>query len=117
MDGFATYTPNDFQSYPDSMTPAEIEETNKNVTKIASGFFGGFFGFMKTYAIISAISGLVYLVLMFFAIYLSFKCNGGFDLFGFLGAFFCPVFYLIYKFATTGLCNHVISTVSNASNA
>ena len=40
-------------------------------------------------------------ILTLFAIYLSFKCNEGFDFLGFLMAIFFPYIYIIYKYATT----------------
>jgi hypothetical protein len=40
-------------------------------------------------------------VVAVFAIYLAFKCNGGFDFGGFLLACCCPYIYIIYKFATS----------------
>ena len=36
----------------------------------------------------------------FFAIFLSFKCNGGFDITSFLGACCCGPFYVAYKLGT-----------------
>ena len=45
-------------------------------------------------------------IVAFFAIYLSFKCNGGFSFGGFLMAIFFPYIYIIYIYATTGsFCN------------
>ena len=49
----------------------------------------------------SAIHFLAFL----FAIYLSFKCNGKFDLGSFIVAFFCPWIYIIWILATRkGFC-------------
>ncbi len=39
-----------------------------------------------------------------FAIYLSFRCHNGFDLGGFLLAFFFSPFYILYHLALTNLC-------------
>lgn len=36
-----------------------------------------------------------------YAIYISFKCNNGFSLGGFLAAFFFSPFYIVYKYATS----------------
>lgn len=44
--------------------------------------------------------GIFYLVLSMYAIYLSFRCNRGFDLIGFLGALFFPFLYIPIKLAT-----------------
>ena len=43
-------------------------------------------------------------ILVLFALYLSFKCNKGFDILAFLMAIFFPYIYIIYKFATMGFC-------------
>ena len=48
---------------------------------------------------------ITHLIIGFFAIYLSWKCNNGkFDLLSFLAAFFCPYFYIIWALATKGGC-------------
>lgn len=39
-------------------------------------------------------------VVTFFAIFLSFKCNEGFDITSFLGACCCGPFYVAYKLGT-----------------
>ena len=44
---------------------------------------------------------IFHLILTLFAIYLSFKCNEGFDFLGFLMAIFFPYIYIIYKYATS----------------
>ena len=44
---------------------------------------------------------IFHIIVSFFAIYLSFKCNAGFDLASFLLACICPYLYIIYKFATS----------------
>jgi hypothetical protein len=43
-------------------------------------------------------------IIMVFALYLSFKCNNGFNLVDFLLACFCPVIYIIYRAATSQFC-------------
>jgi hypothetical protein len=40
-----------------------------------------------------------WMLMTFFAIYLSFKCNKGFDITGFLGACCCSPIYIAYKLA------------------
>ena len=45
-------------------------------------------------------AGILYFIIMLFAIYLSFLCNKGFDLGGFLMAIFFPYIYILYKLAT-----------------
>ena len=54
-------------------------------------------GLVSIYPIAHAVVGM-------FALYLSFKCNNGFNLIDFLIACCCPWIYVIYRFAT-GLCN------------
>jgi len=49
---------------------------------------------------VSTIGGFLYTCLAAYAIYLSFKCNGGFNLMGFLGALIFGPFYIAYKLAT-----------------
>ncbi len=39
----------------------------------------------------------VFILIFFYAIYLSFKCNNGFSVWGFLGAFCFGPFYIFYK--------------------
>ena len=45
------------------------------------------------------------LILSLVAVYLSHKCNNGFDFSSFLMAIIFPYFYIVYIFATRGLCN------------
>lgn len=45
-------------------------------------------------------------IMAFIAIYLSFRCNKGFNLMSFLAAFCCPYFYIIYTLATRGTCDN-----------
>lgn len=46
------------------------------------------------------IISLIYLSLSMLAIYLSFRCNSGFDIGGFLMALFFPYVYIPWKLAT-----------------
>jgi hypothetical protein len=45
-----------------------------------------------------------HLIMSFVAIYLSFKCNNGFNFGSFLVAFCCPYIYIIFILATKGTC-------------
>jgi hypothetical protein len=45
-----------------------------------------------------------HLIMSLVAIYLSFKCNNGFNFSSFLVAFCCPYIYIIYILATKGTC-------------
>ena len=48
-----------------------------------------------------SIVNIIFWVIFIFAIYLSFRCNKGFNIWGFLGAFFFSPIYVVYKLATT----------------
>ncbi len=49
--------------------------------------------------------GVIHFIAFLFAIYLSFKCNGKFQIGSFLVAFFCPWIYIIWILATRrGFC-------------
>jgi hypothetical protein len=50
----------------------------------------------------SVVQSIFWLTMVCFAIYLSWRVNGKFDLIHFLFAFCCPPFYIIYAFAITG---------------
>lgn len=50
---------------------------------------------------LKTVYSVFHLVVSVFAIYLSFKCNSGFDFGSFLMACCCPYIYVIYKFATS----------------
>ena len=55
----------------------------------------------------SSYGGVHYLITFIvycFAIYLSVRCNNGFNLGSFLLAFFCAPCYIIYHLATSRLC-------------
>jgi hypothetical protein len=47
---------------------------------------------------------ITHLIISFFAIYLSWRCNNGFDLLSFVVALFCPHLYIIWALATKGGC-------------
>lgn len=47
---------------------------------------------------------ITHLIISFFAIYLSWRCNNGFKLFPFLVALMCPYLYIIWALATRGGC-------------
>uniref|UniRef100_A0A6C0D9I9 Transmembrane protein n=1 Tax=viral metagenome TaxID=1070528 RepID=A0A6C0D9I9_9ZZZZ len=44
-------------------------------------------------------------IVALFAIFLSFKCNNGFNLPSFLAACCCPTCYIVYAFAVKKGCN------------
>ncbi len=50
-------------------------------------------------------------IMSLIAIYLSFRCNGGFDAGAFLMACCCPYIYIIYVLATKGTCGVLESRV------
>ena len=47
---------------------------------------------------------VTHLIVSFFAIYLSWRCNNGFKLLPFLAALLCPYLYIIWALATKGGC-------------
>lgn len=47
---------------------------------------------------------VTHIIISFFAIYLSWRCNNGFDLLSFTVALFCPYIYIIWALATRGGC-------------
>jgi len=47
---------------------------------------------------------ITHLIISLFAIYLSWHCNDGFNLFAFIVALFCPHLYIIWALATRGGC-------------
>jgi hypothetical protein len=48
---------------------------------------------------------ITHLIISLFALYLSWRCNNGFNILSFLAAFCCPYFYIIYAIAVHGGCN------------
>ena len=47
---------------------------------------------------------ITHFIISFFAIYLSWKCNNGFNPLSFLAALCCPYLYIIFVLATRGGC-------------
>jgi hypothetical protein len=47
---------------------------------------------------------ITHIIISFFAIYLSWRCNNGFNLMSFGIALFCPYLYIILALATRGGC-------------
>ena len=50
------------------------------------------------------LTSIISMLVLGFAIYLSFRCNKGFNIGHFLLAFFCAPCYIIYHLATSSLC-------------
>jgi hypothetical protein len=50
----------------------------------------------------AVIGGLIFFVILLFALYLAWRCNAGF--WGYFFALFFPEFYIIYKLVTNGMC-------------
>ena len=48
---------------------------------------------------------IFHIILTCVAVYLSHKCNSGYNMVHFLLAFFFPYVYIIYMLAIRGLCN------------
>lgn len=59
------------------------------------------------------IYSVFHLIMSLVAIYLSFKCNKGFDISSFIVAFCCPYMYIIYVLATKGTCGLLEGEKSN----
>lgn len=58
----------------------------------------------KPYNMTKCIYCITHIIISFFAIYLSWKCNDGFNLLSFMTAFICPYLYIIWALATRGGC-------------
>ena len=58
----------------------------------------------KPAPIVSSLYMVTHLIISFFAIYLSWRCNNGFNLLSFLVALLCPYLYIIWALATKGGC-------------
>ncbi len=65
----------------------------------------------KPKPLICSLYMVTHLIISFFAIYLSWRCNNGFNLFSFIVALLCPYLYIIWALATRGGCG-----VFNQSN-
>ena len=52
-------------------------------------------------SVLSTLIGFFWTMVSFFAIFLSFKCNRGFNLGSFLAACCCAPFYVAYKLGTS----------------
>ena len=52
---------------------------------------------------------IFHIIMALIAIYLSWKCNKGFDLSSFIIALIFPYLYLMYIFATNGTCGVLLS--------
>lgn len=57
----------------------------------------------------TAIFSIFHIMLSLVAIYMSFRCNKGFDFGSFLAACCCPYIYVIYVLATKGTCGVIPS--------
>jgi hypothetical protein len=58
---------------------------------------------------------VTHLIISFFAIYLSWRCNNGFKLVPFIAALLCPYLYIIWALATKGGCGVFDSSSSTLS--
>jgi hypothetical protein len=47
---------------------------------------------------------VTHLIISFFAIYLSWRCNNNFNILSFASALICPYLYIIWALATSGGC-------------
>ena len=58
----------------------------------------------KKYYQRSVIYTIMHVIISLFAIYLSWKCNGGFSMISFICAVLCPHLYILWALATRGGC-------------
>ena len=65
----------------------------------------------------SSLYMVTHLIISFFAIYLSWRCNNGFNLVSFLAALLCPYLYIIWALATKGGCGIFDSASVSASTS
>jgi hypothetical protein len=63
----------------------------------------------------SSLYMVTHMIISFFAIYLSWRCNNGFKLLPFLAALLCPYLYIIWALATKGGCGVFENLSSNLS--
>ena len=52
----------------------------------------------------ASLYSITHIIISFFAIYLSWRCNNGFNLMAFAIALVCPYVYIIWAIATRGGC-------------
>lgn len=77
----------DHPQVQDANAPQQASQPQVTVVQVRKPSLLGSF-----YSIIHALAAL-------FAIFLSFRCNQGFDIGAFLAALLCPYIYIIYQFA------------------
>ena len=58
---------------------------------------------------------ITHMIISFFAIYLSWRCNKGFNPLSFLAALLCPYLYIIWVLATRGGCGLFDTASSTAT--
>lgn len=51
---------------------------------------------------------IFHIIMALIAIFLSWKCNQGFNLLSFIIALIFPYLYIIYTFATNGICSNIV---------
>jgi hypothetical protein len=84
----STQMPNSLPSAPTPSTQAQVVVMGTRESRQGS-------------SPLRTIYSIFHMVVAIFALYLSFKCNKGFDIGAFLMACCCPYIYIIYKFATS----------------
>jgi len=68
---------------------------------------------MSTVPVLKYFSGLISVIIFIAALYFSFKTGSPVHM---IGAYFCPLLYLIYHFATKGMSNKKKVSDNNSSN-
>ena len=73
------------------MLTEEEEKPNQNVVVVKKPCYGMLYS-------------IAHFIISLFAVYLSWRCNNGFNVLSFLVALFCPYLYILYALATRGGC-------------
>ena len=83
----------DTQTYIDSIDNLSVQVEKKSKRKVIEWF--------SKNLLKSSAYRYIHVFLALFAIYISFRCNNGFEFWSFLAALCCPVFYVIYMLIST----------------
>lgn len=93
---------------------AEREELYNRIDELLKSNNNNIYNNIKNSGNVTKIISLFWTLVTFYAVYLSFKCNNGFSLLGFLGALILSPFYIAYKLGTHwDICMGSVETLSN----
>jgi hypothetical protein len=79
---------------------AEREDLYNRIDELLKNNNNNMYNNIKNSGNVAKIISLFWTLVTFYAIYLSFKCNNGFNILGFLGALIFSPFYIAYKLGT-----------------